>query len=170
MIHSARPTVSPVFVNIVFAWKLFCFARLWKVRKDNTCENNDCGRPSGSIIRGVSKIWTHPFACCKEKQQFYFFRLLLSFLGTHIQWWGESQLSQVVLHKLAHHTSFMLSKEEQRRNKTKGNLQGELRGAFQTFPCFLVWDGYIDKQRQLGLFMLCLPARCVAREDIQMEM
>ena len=30
MIHSARPTGSPV-VNIVFAGNLFCFARLWKV-------------------------------------------------------------------------------------------------------------------------------------------
>ena len=30
MIHSARPTVSPV-VDIVFTWNLFCLARFWKV-------------------------------------------------------------------------------------------------------------------------------------------
>ena len=36
MIHSARPTVSPV-VNIIFVWNLLCFARFWTV-----------GRPSGS--------------------------------------------------------------------------------------------------------------------------
>ena len=29
MIHSARPTFSPV-VNIVFAWNLFCFEKFWK--------------------------------------------------------------------------------------------------------------------------------------------
>ena len=48
MIHSARPTISPV-ANIVFAWNLFCFARIWKVgmevRTDNMCENNDHYRP-----------------------------------------------------------------------------------------------------------------------------
>ena len=52
MIHSARPTISPV-VNIVFTWNLFCFARFWKVgtdihtdgRTDNMCENNDPYRP-----------------------------------------------------------------------------------------------------------------------------
>ena len=33
MIHSARPTVSPV-ENIVFAWNLFCFARFWKLGMD----------------------------------------------------------------------------------------------------------------------------------------
>ena len=33
MIHSAKPTVSPV-VNIVFTWYLYCLARFWKVRTD----------------------------------------------------------------------------------------------------------------------------------------
>ena len=55
MIHSAKPTVSPV-VNIVFAWKLFCFARFWKVGTDGrTYERTTCaktmitsGRDSGS--------------------------------------------------------------------------------------------------------------------------
>ena len=37
MIHSARPTVSPV-ANIVFAWNWFCLARFWKVR---TCWRTD---------------------------------------------------------------------------------------------------------------------------------
>ena len=32
MIHSARPTVLPVTITIL-AWKLFCFARFWKVLK-----------------------------------------------------------------------------------------------------------------------------------------
>ena len=48
MIHSARPTVLPVAITIL-AWKLFCFARFWKVgtdgRTDNTCENCDHHRP-----------------------------------------------------------------------------------------------------------------------------
>ena len=46
MIHSARPTVSPV-ANIVFA--LFCFARFWKVGTDrrtvDMCKNNYHYRP-----------------------------------------------------------------------------------------------------------------------------
>ena len=46
MIHSARPTISPV-ANIVFA--LSCLARFWKVgtdwRTDDMCNNND---PTGS--------------------------------------------------------------------------------------------------------------------------
>ena len=42
MIHSARPTVSPV-VNIVFAWKLFCFEK--RGRTDDMCKNNDHYRP-----------------------------------------------------------------------------------------------------------------------------
>ena len=33
VIHSARPTVSPL-VNVVFAWNLLWFARFWKVRTD----------------------------------------------------------------------------------------------------------------------------------------
>ena len=37
MIHSARPTFSPV-TNIAFAWNLFCFE---KVRTDDMCKNND---------------------------------------------------------------------------------------------------------------------------------
>ena len=44
MIHSARPTVSPV-ANIVFTWNLFCFDIFSKVgmyiRMNNMCENND---------------------------------------------------------------------------------------------------------------------------------
>ena len=50
MIHSARPTVSPV-VSIVFAWNLFCFARFWKVgtnvrticAKTMITTGSDCG-------------------------------------------------------------------------------------------------------------------------------
>ena len=48
MIHSARPTVTPIAVTS-FAWKLLCFARLWKVGTDgwidNTCGNSDHYRP-----------------------------------------------------------------------------------------------------------------------------
>ena len=45
MIHSARPTVSPV-VNIAFTWKLFCFLDIEKWgRTDNMCENNHHYRP-----------------------------------------------------------------------------------------------------------------------------
>ena len=47
MIHSARPTISPV-ANIVFA--LFSFAWFWKVgtdvRTEDMCKNNDPYRPS----------------------------------------------------------------------------------------------------------------------------
>ena len=51
MIHSARPTVSPV-ANIVFT--LSCLDRSWKVGTDDMCKNNDhyqpwLGRPRGSI-------------------------------------------------------------------------------------------------------------------------
>ena len=44
MIPSARPTVLPVAITIL-TWKLFCFARVWKVgmdgRTSTTCENSD---------------------------------------------------------------------------------------------------------------------------------
>ena len=44
MIHSARPIVPPVATTIL-TWKLFCFARFWKVgtygRADNKSKNSD---------------------------------------------------------------------------------------------------------------------------------
>ena len=42
-----RPTDPPIAITILY-WKLFCFARFWKVtykRTDNTCENSDHYRP-----------------------------------------------------------------------------------------------------------------------------
>ena len=73
MIHSARPTVSPV-ANIVFA--LFCFARFWKVgtdgRTDDICKNNDPYRPW---------LWVG-----REDQYEFYFRLPLhrQFLITNV--------------------------------------------------------------------------------------
>ena len=48
MIPSARPTVPPVAITI-FTWKLFCFARFWKVRTNGRMDNviTTC-RESGS--------------------------------------------------------------------------------------------------------------------------
>ena len=48
MIHSARPTVSPV-ANIVFAWNLFCFAKFWKVGTDE--------RTDGQHVRKQWSLW-----------------------------------------------------------------------------------------------------------------
>ena len=45
MIHSARPTVSPV-ANIVSAWTLFCFCEKW--RTDGRTDDMTLGRPRGS--------------------------------------------------------------------------------------------------------------------------
>ena len=56
MIHSARPTVSPV-VSIVFASNLFCFARFWKVGTDNMYENNYHYRPWLWVGRVDQYFW-----------------------------------------------------------------------------------------------------------------
>ena len=69
MIHSARPTVSPV-ANIVFA--LFCFARFWKVGLDRRHAQKQwslpavtVGRPSGSIfLNNVRKEYFLWFRYC----------------------------------------------------------------------------------------------------------
>ena len=62
MIHSARPTVSPVANNIVFDWNLFCFVKSGDVRTDGKDVRKQwslpavtVGRPSGSIFECVSK-------------------------------------------------------------------------------------------------------------------
>ena len=76
MIHSARPTVSPV-VNIVFAWNLFCYARFWKVgtdgRTDNMCENNDhyhpwlwVGQVDQMVFFSSGEIVLGPFLPCHK--------------------------------------------------------------------------------------------------------
>ena len=54
MIHSARPTVSPV-ANIVFAWHLFCFVKFIRtdgrhVQKQWSLPAVTVGRPRGSIF------------------------------------------------------------------------------------------------------------------------
>ena len=44
MIHSARPTVSPVVI-IVFTWNLFCFEKWGRADGRTLCENSDHYRP-----------------------------------------------------------------------------------------------------------------------------
>ena len=51
MIRSTRPTVPPVAITN-FSWKLFCFARLWKVGTD---EWTDRQTPSVKIVITTSR-------------------------------------------------------------------------------------------------------------------
>ena len=83
MIHSARPTLSPV-ANIVFA--LFCFARFWKVGTDGRHVQKQwsllavtAGQQSGSKMSSSQRIVRGSFCSMtrkkerKKKKYFQFF-------------------------------------------------------------------------------------------------
>ena len=103
MIHSARPTVSPV-VNFVFA--LFCFARFWKVETD--------GRDVWMYVRTTcAKTIIPTRRDCGSAEWIHFNKRVPYFLCTTQKWrenrqfMGAWAIFGVKTHRLHMHFAFV---------------------------------------------------------------